>query len=479
MKEAYLVVDIGTGNTRVSAVTPEGDVLAISTQNSEYYRDTDFKNSVCFRPERWKEVIFGLIRKVLAELSDIRIIGISSSSQRQGIVLIDYDGKEIVGYQNSDQRGAQFLKEINWEPIKKVTGLDPKAMFSCVKIYGTKKVQPEVLERTKVYTSISEWVGYALTGNAVWEHSQAMHTAVYDPVNKCWSQECCDVLGIDINQLAPLAEAGSVIGNVKKEIAEELGIGEDVPFIVGAADTQIALEGVDAKLNDIVVVSGTTTPVVEVVDEFKYYPCWISTCADSSKYMLEVNASNTGINLQTFKEEFFPNDDYQDLERKGVERGLPKLWSCFSGCPHLAVKMNLTGGFVMSSTFSGEIRKEDFYYAMVLDIAFTIVTCERRLEELHPENNGYIIGCGGGFRGNVTGQVVANLTGKEVRLLKGYDQATSMGCVNLCNKALNKPVIDVTPVRVFTPEKDEALERYFTKWQKVREGMQFMQSVQF
>src|SRR5690606_41665319 len=47
-KEAYLIVDIGTGNARVGVVTPAGDILAIKRENVQYHADANYEESIYF-----------------------------------------------------------------------------------------------------------------------------------------------------------------------------------------------------------------------------------------------------------------------------------------------------------------------------------------------------------------------------------------------------------------------------------------------
>ena len=47
-KQGYMIVDIGTGNTRVGIVDIAGNILALEREDSKYYVDDDFANSIYF-----------------------------------------------------------------------------------------------------------------------------------------------------------------------------------------------------------------------------------------------------------------------------------------------------------------------------------------------------------------------------------------------------------------------------------------------
>jgi Sugar (pentulose and hexulose) kinases len=48
MKEAYIVIDIGTGNVRVIVVQPDGTVLGEARDDIQYVRDTLYPDAIYF-----------------------------------------------------------------------------------------------------------------------------------------------------------------------------------------------------------------------------------------------------------------------------------------------------------------------------------------------------------------------------------------------------------------------------------------------
>ena len=237
MQNAYLVFDIGTGNTRVALVGEDGAILDIAKENTRMYTDPIVSRAQYFKPQEWQ---------------DVRAV--TGSTLRQGIVLVGHDGESIVGYTNADRRGEGFMQELDWKRIWELTDLSPSPIFSAIKILGTSKLQPQVLEQTKFYTSISDWMGYVFTGRAVWERAQAMQSALYDAVNGCWSQELCDLIGVDIGKLPELADAGTVLGPIRPEICQALGLTGEPVFVVGTADTQSAISAMQAEVGELVTV---------------------------------------------------------------------------------------------------------------------------------------------------------------------------------------------------------------------------------
>lgn len=140
MQNAYLVFDIGTGNTRVALVGEDGAILDIAKENTRMYTDPIASRAQYFKPHEWQDAVFSLIRKLLAAHPDVAVRAVTGSTLRQGIVLVGHDGGSIVGYTNADRRGEGFMQELDWKRIWELTDLSPSPIFSAIKILGTSKL---------------------------------------------------------------------------------------------------------------------------------------------------------------------------------------------------------------------------------------------------------------------------------------------------------------------------------------------------
>lgn len=147
-QKGYLVFDIGTGNARVAVVSVTGSVLTVEREDIVYSTETLYPDSRYFSPQvLWKQVM-NLAKRVLSRSCDIDIIGLTSTSQRQGIVLIDQNGDSFLGLPNIDNRGREWEASIpDREEIYSRTGRLPTALFSALKLYGLKQRQPSLWKR--------------------------------------------------------------------------------------------------------------------------------------------------------------------------------------------------------------------------------------------------------------------------------------------------------------------------------------------
>ena len=83
-KDAYLVVDIGTGNVRVVVVNPYGEILGVATGDIVYHRDNLYPDSIYFDPELLWQQLKELGARALKQAGDVLIKAITTTSQREG-----------------------------------------------------------------------------------------------------------------------------------------------------------------------------------------------------------------------------------------------------------------------------------------------------------------------------------------------------------------------------------------------------------
>src|SRR5690606_2661720 len=108
LREAYLIIDVGTGNVRTAVVSAISELIALNRENVHYEKDDDYPDSIAFVPARlWKQ-IKRLTARTLADAGPVQITAITVTSQREGIVALDGEGKALIGMSTHDNRGREF-----------------------------------------------------------------------------------------------------------------------------------------------------------------------------------------------------------------------------------------------------------------------------------------------------------------------------------------------------------------------------------
>ncbi|WP_025763598.1 FGGY-family carbohydrate kinase [Dyadobacter tibetensis] len=474
-QQAYLVIDIGTGNVRVAITGLDGVLLGVERDDVHYRKDQPYEDALSFCPDRLWGQIMALAKKALAALPQVDIIALTASSQREGIVLVDEAGKAIMGMPNHDHRGRAWERMVK-DPgqVYERTGRYPGSLFSAMKLVGLREQQSDVFDRIEKVMSISDWAQYALCGKMVYEHAQASETQLYDVENRSWSAELCAVFGLDPSILPPLYPAGSVLGGISAEIAQALGISEEALVIVGGADTQLAIKSTQPDTGDVVLVSGTTTPVVMIVDKYmvdQEQKTWTGSHVEEGAFVLEANAGVTGLNFQRLKEIFYPNEPYQVIEQ---ELAQVEQQNCMASLGSLVADEEgsaTRGGFIFSIPVAHDLTRASFAQAALWDIACAIKANFDTLCRVNPYEKDYVWACGGGFQSDTLRRYVAGLLNKTILFRKDNIQASVVGGALICSEALKKTVGDAQEVTKITAQRQEEYALQFQIWRAVREKL--------
>lgn len=471
-QDSYIIVDIGTGNVRVAAAAQDGQVLGVAREDIIYIKDNDYPDALYFEPTQLWEQVLRLARTVLATVPAASVKAITATSQREGIVLIGKDSSSLIGLPNIDHRGRE------WESIMKdksrvyqLTGRYPGSLFSAMKLVGIRERKPTVWKDCSTFLSISNWIEYKMSGVMKYEHSQASETLLYDVAQKNWSKELCAIFGLNMGLLPPVTDSATVLGDVLPDVAQLLGLDKNVQIVVGGGDTQLAIKSTRPAVDDMVIVSGTTTPIVKLTGTYKLdneERTWTSRDIEPGRFVFEANAGVTGLNYQRLKEIFYPNEGYDVIEKELQEN---KHTFCMASLGSLLAdeEVSLTrGGFIFPAPVSHLLTRGSFVWATIFDIACSIVKNYHILAEVDGHTPDYIWGCGGGLQSRVLRQLIANLTGKKVQMRHAFQQSSAIGGALICNQALQLDVPMNDSIEVVYPQEQEHYAALYAEWEKTR-----------
>ena len=82
METNYLVVDMGTGNSRVGLVSADGTIWGIRNYENQYYKDKQYEDAQYFLPEEWEQNLLDGCKELLEEFPDHPVRAITSSGAR-------------------------------------------------------------------------------------------------------------------------------------------------------------------------------------------------------------------------------------------------------------------------------------------------------------------------------------------------------------------------------------------------------------
>lgn len=471
-RQGHLIVDIGTGNARVGVVSTDGEILSIKRENVHYITDENYEESIYFEPDELWSQITRLSKEALQEAGDIDIRAITATSQREGIVVVDREGSSLLGMPNIDHRGRKWEKDLkDKDLVYELSGRYPTSLFSAFKLVGLRAVYPDQFAKVSCVMSISDWIQFKFSGVEAYEHSQASETLLYDVEAKKWSDVLLSLFDLSMSILPELKDSGSILGKILPAVAEQYGISKDAVVVVGGSDTQLAIRSMEPSPNDVVIVSGTTTPIIKIVSSFEKDPdqrTWTSRHIDKDNFILEANAGVTGLNYQRLKEIFYPNEGYDVIEKELAET---TYFQCVASLGSLIADEEeplVKGGFIFNAPVSHQLTRGSFVFSILWDIACSIYENYKFLCDVSSHNESYIWACGGGVQSRSLRQYLANLLGKSIRIRNTFRQASVLGGAFICNEALGIPNETPSVLEETFPREQEKFESLYQEWKKAR-----------
>ena len=106
-----------------------------------------------------------------------------------------------------------------------------------------KKHEPENFQRIRKIMLPKDYINYILTGVHCTDYSDASGMLLLDVEHNCWSREMLDIGGITESQMPKLCESYEAVGTLLPEMAQKLGLPENVVVCAGAGDNAAAAVG--------------------------------------------------------------------------------------------------------------------------------------------------------------------------------------------------------------------------------------------
>jgi autoinducer 2 (AI-2) kinase len=470
--EAFLIFDIGTGNCRVAVASAEGAILSIEREDVRYQQDDRYPDALWFDAEGLWDQVLRMADRALQRVPGVRLTAFTATSQREGIVLLGKKGESLIGLPNIDHRGRQWEDTLtDKEKVYRLTGRYPTSLFSAFKLVGIRHKRPEYWNALSTFLSISDWVQYRLSGIPRYEHSQASETLLYDIEAKTWSPSLCAAFGVDPALLPPLQSSATVLGPLLPKYASRWPVAPGAPVVVGGADTQLAIESTRPAADDLVIVSGTTTPVIRLMDTYRVdekHRTWTGRHTDETRFVLEANAGVTGLNYQRLKEIFYPNEGYEIIEQ---ELAALACSSCVASLGSVipSERSPLTrGGFLFDVPVSHRLTRGAFVWATLWDIACSISENYFILAGVVAHDKDYVWACGGGLQSPTLRRLIATLIGKKVLLRPDFRQSSVIGGVYACNRATNRQEQPPLDPEIIPPGDKQEWAAPYQQWKSAR-----------
>lgn len=269
MRRVFLGVDCGTQSTKVVLRDPDtGEVLAVGraphalTELDDGTREQD--------PASWIEALRAAVASaVRGERFDIAGIGVSG--QQHGLVCLDSRDQPVRPAKlwndtTTAAESAELTRKLGGDArVLELTGNLLFPGYTAPKIAWVAAHEPRAYARTVRMCLPHDYLNLWLTGQFVTEFGDASGTAYFDVRTRRYSDAV--LAAIDDARdwkrtLPPIVPSLSVVGALRREAAESLGLTTGIPVSAGGGDNMCAAIGCGVVTEGPVAVSLGTSGTV-------------------------------------------------------------------------------------------------------------------------------------------------------------------------------------------------------------------------
>lgn len=474
----YIGADLGTSALKLLLMDGSGEIKKIvSKEYPIYFPNPGWSEQ---NPQDWWNAFVDGMKELTSDCGQNDIGGISFGGQMHGLVILDKNDKVIrpalLWNDGRTYKECDYLnQEIGQEKLSQYTANISFTGFTAPKILWVRNNEPENFKKIDKIMLPKDYIAYKLSGVFCTDVSDASGMLLFDVENKCWSEEMMNICHVKKEQLATVYESYQVVGKIKPEIADMIGISHEVKIIAGAGDNAAAAVGTgtvgDGKCNISLGTSGTVFISSKKFGVDKNNALHSFAHADGNYHLMGCMLSAASCNMW-WMDNIIRTKEYKEEQKKIENLGENHVFFL----PYLMGERSPHNDPDARGTFIGmtmDTTRADMTQAVLEGVAFAIRDSFEVAKSLGIKINRTRI-CGGGAKSQLWKKIVANVLNIKVDSIEseegpGYGGAmlAAVGCGEFKNveEAAEKLVKVVDTV-----EPDEKLaKKYEEKYQIFKE----------
>jgi xylulokinase len=257
-----LAVDLGTSGLKVALVDVYGQVLGWQSQPLRLILTPDGGSEQS--PDEWWSAFLTAAGRLFDTMPEARqrILAVCCSTQGEGTIPVDREGRAL---SNAilwmDMRGSDSLRK-QLTGILRIDGMGLSKLLRFVRLTGgapsmtgkdpaghilwIRDRQPELYHRTYKFLNVLDYMNLRLTGEFVASFDSIVTNWVTDnrdPNALKFDDRLITTLGIARDKLPDLLPCTAVVGRLRPEVAELLGLSPSVQVVAGSIDNTAAAIG--------------------------------------------------------------------------------------------------------------------------------------------------------------------------------------------------------------------------------------------
>lgn len=453
----FLTIDAGTGSGRAVLFDTGGNQIAVGQEEWTHHSEAGVANSMNFDTAANWELICRCIRQAVAHagIDPKDIKAVTATSMREGIVLYDADKRELFAVANVDARADAEVAELKREfPSYEKEFYDLSgqtfALGALPRLLWVKKHKPDIYEKSCHINMISDWVLTKLSGEIATDPSNGGTTGIFSLAKRTWEPEMARKVGLKDDIFPPVAEPGAVLGTVTQKAAEATGLNSDTAVVMGGGDVQLGSAGLGVvKKDDAAVLGGTFWQQIVNIDSTQGHPDMelrINPHVIPGLNQAEGITFFSGLVMRWFRDVFCEQekieaarrgiDPYALLESmaREVPVGANGILPIFSDEMHYGRWYHAAPSLLNLSLDPALSSKAAIFRSLEENAAIVSALNLEKIAAFTGVESDRLVFAGGASKGELWCQILADVTGKEVKVPR-VTEATALGGAFACGVA--------------------------------------------
>ncbi|EEW24076.1 autoinducer-2 kinase [Rhodobacter ferrooxidans] len=450
MKSHFLVLDAGTGSGRAVVFDREGNQIGLAQEEWRHQPEDGVPGSMVFDVVGGWALLNRCIGKALkgCGLRGRDIAAISSTSMREAIVLYGDDGREVWACANVDSRATAEVLELKSRSPEferdfyRISG-ETFALGALPRLNWLRHHRPEIWARVRKLSMVNDWIAARLTGEITVEPTNGSTNGLMDLGRRDWSDVLIARAGLDHALFPRVVEPGTIVGLVTAAAAVETGLAEGTPFVAGGGDVQLGSIGLGVlQLADAAVLGGTfwqqvvNIPTGSVDGSMRVR---VNSAAVPQMNQAESISFFVGLTARWFRDAFCTEekrqakaqgrDAYELMEDLAMQVpvGAHGIIPIYSDAMNFGNWYHAAPSLLNLSLDPAVCSKGAIFRAIQENAAIVAAENLARVEAFAGvDSSGPLILGGGAAKGRLWPQILADVTGREVRIPK-VREATALG----------------------------------------------------
>jgi FGGY-family pentulose kinase len=326
----YLVgIDFGTGGARVGIFDREGTPVVFHANEWETrhprpgWAEQD--------PDEWWSCLVTATRKAMGEsgVAAEEIVGLSVDTTSCTVLAVDRQDRHMrpaimwMDVRASDQ--ARRVQQTG-DPALKYNGYGAvSAEWMPSKALWLKENEPETYNNARRICECQDWVTHKLTGEWTASINNTSIRWYYDRNTGGWPESLYTDIGLDdVLEMFPekVLDMGTVVGGLRTEVAEELGLRAGTPVAEGGVDAFVGALGLGVvEPGKMALITGSSHVMIGQTTRAIHGQGFFGAYTDAQipgQYTVEGGQVSTGSIVAWFKNRF-AGDTVAEAKKRGVD----------------------------------------------------------------------------------------------------------------------------------------------------------------